>query len=219
MENFLKLLVKMPLFRGISESELETMLPCLDGKTARFQKNEAVFLEGDEVRFLGIVLSGAVQVVREDYYGNRNIVASLGPGELFAETFACAAVKAVPVSVFAAEKSEVLLIDCKKILFPCSSGCSYHKRLIENLLQVIAHKNLFLSGKLDLLSQRTTREKLLSYLSGEAKKAGSNFFTIPFNRQELADYLGVERSAMSAQLGRLRDEGQLEFHRSTFKLL
>lgn len=219
MLKFQQILMDMPLFKGISAEDLEPMLQCLGAQSACYQKNDAVFLEGAQVRSIGVVLSGKIQVVREDYYGNRNIVANLGPGELFAETFACAAVQSVPVSVFAAEKSEIMLLDCKKILSPCPSSCGFHRLLIENLLQVMARKNLFLSGKLDLLSRRTTREKLMAYLSGEAKKAGQSDFVIPFKRQELADYLGVERSAMSAQLCRMRDEGILEFNRNHFRLL
>ncbi len=219
MLKFKQILLDTPLFAGISGQDLEQMFSCLDAQVISYQKNEAVFLEGDKVRFIGLVLSGKIQVIREDYYGNRNIVANLGPQEIFAETFACAGVPSVPVSVFAAEKSEVLRLDCKKILSPCPNSCGFHRKLIENLLQVMARKNLYLSNKLDLLSQRTTREKLLAYLSGEAKKAGQNEFSIPFNRQELADYLGVERSAMSAQLGRMRDEGMLEFHKNHFRLL
>lgn len=219
MLKFQQILLDAPLFVGISGQDLEQMLSCLDAQVISYQKNEAVFLEGDKVRFIGLVLSGKIQVVREDYYGNRNIVANLGPGELFAETFACAGVSSAPVSVFAAQQSEALQLDCQKILSPCPSSCGFHRKLIENLLQVIAQKNLYLSGKLDLLSQRTTREKLLTYLSSEAKKAGQSEFFIPFNRQELADYLGVERSAMSAQLGRMRDEGILTFHKNRFRLL
>lgn len=219
MLKFQETLMNTPLFTGISPGDLEQMLQCLGAQFSCYQKNEAIFLEGTKVQSIGVVLSGKIQVVREDYYGNRNIVAHLGPGELFAETFACAGVPSAPVSVFATEKSEILLLDCKKILSPCPSGCGFHRLLIENLLQVMARKNLYLSGKLDLLSRRTTREKLMAYLSGEAKKAGRSEFAIPFNRQELADYLGVERSAMSAQLCRMRDEGILAFDRNRFRLL
>jgi CRP-like cAMP-binding protein len=168
---------------------------------------------------VGILLSGGVQVFRDDFDGNRAIQATIQPGELFGETFACAGVARLPVSVEADQSSRVLLIRLKRIIETCPSACGFHNRVVLNLLKVLAAKNLLLNRKLEIVSRRTTREKLMAYLSFQARAAGSNHFAIPFDRQGLADYLGVDRSALSAEIGKLRREGVLESDRSVFTLL
>ena len=195
------------------------MLSCLGARTRSLTKNQIIFQEGDPARDVGIVLSGAVQIVKEDYYGKRSIVARIGPGELFGESFACAGVRALPVSVVASEDSLVAIIDCHRITVSCSNACAFHSRMIFNLLRVVASKNLLFNQKIEITSKRTTREKLMTYLLSQAKLHGSDSFTIPYDRQALADYLGVERSAMSTELGKLRREGVLECDKSWFKLL
>ena len=168
---------------------------------------------------MGILLSGGVRVLRDDYDGNRAILAAVGPGELFGETFACAGVGRLPVSVEADRPSRALLIRMKRMIETCPSACGFHNRVVMNLLKVMAAKNLMLNQKLEITSRRTTREKLLAYLSAQARAAGSNRFVIPFDRQGLADYLGVDRSALSAEIGKLRREGVIESERSAFTLL
>ncbi len=218
MENILDLLKKVSLFRDIETADIKSLLTCLSAKTGYFKAKEAIFLAGDKVEFVGIVLSGQVQIVKEDFYGNKNIVASVETGQLFGEAFACADIKTMPVSVFAVEDCEIMLIDFKKIITTCPHTCSFHSKLIYNMLRIVANKNIMLSRKIEFISKRTTKEKLLAYLSSEAKKAGSNSFTIPYNRQELADFLSVDRSAMSAELCKLRDNGILEFDKNNFIL-
>lgn len=218
MKEFFSVLTGCPLFEGIGEEELDGMLNCLGGIEKRAEKGSAVFLEGAPARWVGIVLSGGVQVVREDYYGNRTILAALGPGELFGEVYACAGTETLPVSVLAVKDSVVLLLDCKRVLTSCSSACRFHSRLVSNLLQVVARKNLMLNEKIRIMSRRTTREKLMAYLMDQAKEQGTGEFTIPLDRQGLADYLGVDRSAMSAELSKLRREGVLDCDRSRFRL-
>lgn len=219
MKKYIGLIKAMPLFQGIREEDLKRLLSCLRARIARFGKNQAVFLEGDKADWIGAVLSGGVQIVREDYFGARSIVAAVGAGSLFAESFAFTETKSLPVSIFASEDSDILLLNCEKCLSPCSCSCLFHNRLIRNFLGITAEKNVLLREKIDVLSKRTTREKLMAYLSNEAKKAGSRFFEIPFNRQELADYLGVDRSAMSSELGRLKKDGVLDFTRSRFRIV
>lgn len=218
MKKYFDLLLDSALFQGFSQGNLSAILSCLSARKRKYAKNAAIFLAGDGVGDVGVVLSGGVRVVREDVLGNRAILSEFGPGNLFAEAFACAPAQKVPVSAVTSAESEILFIDCRRILTPCSAACAFHTRLISNLMAILALKNLMLNEKLVVMSGRTTREKLLAYLSGEAEKAGSMAFTIPFNRQELADYLCVDRSAMSAELGKLRDEGLLEFVRSSFVL-
>ena len=219
MDQFEPILSRCPLFEGIRREELAGMLSCLGGRVVTVAKGSPVFLEGDPARFLGIVLSGAVQIVREDYYGNRSVLTVVSPGGLFAEAFACAGLDTLPVSAFAVQASTVLLLDCRKVLTGCSNACPFHNRLARNLLQGIAQKNLILTRKIRFMSQKTTKEKLMAYLLDQAKQNGSPEFVIPYDRQALADFLGVERSAMSAELGKLRDMGYIEVDRRNFRLL
>ena len=218
MKDFFPVLQRCDLFAGIGEADLQGMLACLGADTAAVKKGGAVFSEGEPARYVGVVLEGSVQIVQDDYYGNRSILAQAGPGELIGETFACAGVTALPVSVIAREDSKVMRIDCCRITRSCSQACEFHNRLILNLLQVMAAKNLHFHKKLEITAQRTTREKLMAYLLWQAKEQRSCSFTIPFDRQGLADYLGVERSAMSAELSKLRRDGILDFDRSHFTI-
>jgi len=219
MKNNFCPLNSIDLFRGIASSELEQLLICLSAQKKRYEKGQTVFFSGEPIRRFGIVLSGQVQVVQDDFYGNRSIVANVDAGNLFGESFAYAEMGALPVSVLAAADSELLLIDCRRLTAPCARSCSFHGRLIRNLLHIVSIKNIALTQKIEVISKRTTREKLLAYLSAEAKKAGSNRFQIPFSRQELADYLSVDRSAMSAELSKLRADGILTVHKNQFELL
>ena len=157
--------------------------------------------------------------MREDFYGNRSIVAHIAPSELFGETYACAGVSSLPVSVVADEDSRILLLDSRRIATCCSNACEFHNRVIYNLLRLVATKNLVYDQKIQITSQRTTREKLMAYLLNQAKLQGSNSFTIPYDRQGLADYLEVDRSGLSAEISKLRKEGVLESEKNHFTLL
>ena len=219
MKKYFEVLKTLDLFKGIDESELMPLLSCLSAKEAHYEKGQTVFLSGEKIECFGIVLSGQVQVVQDDYYGNRSIFAKIGTGNLFGESFACAETKTLPVSVITTIESDLLFIDCHRLAAPCANACAFHRSLIQNMLNIIAMKNISLTQKIEFTSKRTTREKLMAYISAEAKKATSNQFSIPFNRQELADYLSVERSAMSAELSKLRDDGILKFNKNQFELL
>lgn len=219
MKEFLPVLQSSPLFTGINADDLQALMGCLGASTVQVRKGGAVFSEGEPAKYMGIVLSGSVQIVQDDYYGNRSILTQAGPGELFAESFACANIPALPVSILAVDDSTVLCIDCCRITRSCSNACQFHNQLVLNLLQVVAAKNLAFHKKLEITAKRTTREKLMAYLMWQAKAQGRNSFTIPFDRQGLADYLGVERSAMSAELSKLRRDGIIDFDRSHFTLL
>lgn len=219
MDKYLDVIKTVPLFREIEENDILSLLKCLGAKKVEYESNTTIFHEGDETSLVGIVLSGEVKIVKDDFYGNRNIVASVSKGHLFGEAFTCADVSTLPVSVLTTCQSVVMLINYKKIITTCSNCCDFHNKLIYNMLKVVANKNVLLNQKLEFISKRTTKEKLLSYLSSEAKKSGSSSFTISFNRQELADFLFVDRSAMSNELCKLRDEGIIEFNKNKFKLL
>lgn len=219
MKKFFPQLYACGLFDEISSDDMDALLSCLKAVTTKYKKGSAVFLEGDSVGRVGILLSGKIHIVREDYYGNRNIVAEITAGEMFGEVFACADIESMPVSVFAEEESEIMFIDCSHVMETCDKGCDFHNALVKNLLRIVARKTLILNRKIDFLSKRSTREKLLAYLSAQAKKAGSSEFTIPFNRRELADFLCIDRSAMSAELSRMQRDGLIRYDRSRFRLL
>ena len=218
MKNYLEVLKNCALFDNINEKELEGLLKCLLAKHKTFKKNEFIFCEDDKPTYVGIVLSGSVCVVKEDFWGNRAILAKLGEADLFGEAFSCAEVERLPVSVVASENTQVLLIDYKRIITTCSSACAFHSNLINNMIKILAIKNIRMTQKIHHIVKRTTREKLLSYLSEQALIYKSDRFKIPFNRQELADYLSVDRSAMSNELSKLRDEGIIEFNKNEFKI-
>lgn len=218
MKNFSQL-KNCVLFSGLAEDEIESMLKCLSAAATEYPKNRMILRVGEAVNAMGVVLDGSVQILREDFWGNRNIIARAAPGQLFAESYACTPGAALGVSVMAETACTVLFLDVRRLLTSCSSACEFHARLIRNLLAVTAQKNLLLNEKISHLSQRTTREKLLSFLSAEALRQGSPSFEIAFNRQQLADYLSVDRSAMSNELCKMRDEGLLNFERSRFELI
>lgn len=219
MKKYMEVLKKCPLFLEIDEEKLEKMLVCLGAKVLAFDKKYTVFAEGNPAKYIGIVLSGSVQIVRMDYYGNRSLLGNAGVAEIFAESFACAQVESVPVTVIANEPSEIMFIDCSHILYTCAKGCEFHKRLIFNLMKNLAVKNIGYHRKIDITSKRTTRDKLMTYLMYCAKKEGNNSFEIPFDRQELADYLEVDRSGLSVEIGKLKKEGIIENIKNRFTLL
>lgn len=219
MDKYLPVLQTVDLFRGLTGDDILALLACLGAQAWPCEKGRIVFASGESTSRFGVVLAGQVQVVQDDYYGNRSILAQMGPGQLFAESFACAEIRPLPVSVIATLESELLFIDCHRLAVPCARACDFHSQLIKNMLTIVSQKNIALTQKIQLTARRTTRARLLAYLALEARQAGSNSFAIPFNRQELADYLAVERSAMSAELAKLRDDGLLRYHKSQFELL
>lgn len=218
MEKYFHILKKCPLFSQIKDNQLTALLHCLDANVKVFKKKETILEEGQPARYIGIVLSGCTQMIQLDYYGNRSIVSTAAPSELFAESFACAEVPSIPLSVVATEPSEVMLIDCRRIIHSCSNACDFHQQMIYNLLKNVAVKNILFHQKIEITAKRSTREKLMAYLTLQAKKAGSQSFTIPFDRQELADYLEVERSGLSAEISKLRKEGILKSDKKHFEL-
>ena len=218
MDEYFDLLSASPLFQGIGADELESMLHCLGARILDVPRGEPVFLEGDSAGFIGIVLQGGIQVVQEDFFGNRSVIHHSQEGDIFAEAFSFTGLDTMPVSGYAVKNSRVMMLSCKKMMTVCSSACSFHNRLVKNLLQLVSRKNLMLNEKIRYMSQKTTREKLLAYLAAQAKQAGSAEFTIPFDRQALADYLGVERSAMAAEISKLRRDGIIETTGSRFHI-
>lgn len=219
MENYIAKLMDCPLFDGVLAEDLSTMMHCLGARIIRVKKGQFILREGDAADAIGIVLTGAAHVIQEDYYGNRSIMARIGPMQIFGESYAFSGIQALPVSVISEEDCELLFLDSHRITTTCCQACAFHNRVIFNLLHLVASSNLLLHQKIQVTSKRTTREKLMTYLLGQAKQSGRNIFTIPYDRQELADYLEVDRSGLSAEISKLRKEGVLESEKSTFKLL
>lgn len=207
------------LFDGVRPEDRVPMLSCLGAKVIDVKKNQVIFQEGAPATTIGIVLEGSVQMVREDYYGNRSIVARIETSGIFGESFACSDVQTYPVTMIAAQDSRVMLIDSRRITVTCCNACEFHNRMIFNMLKLMANNNLVLNEKIEITSKRTTREKLMAYLNAQAKARNSNSFVIPYDRQALADYLEVERSAMSAEISKLRKDGIIECDKSRFHLL
>lgn len=194
------------------------MLSCLETREERFPKDTFLLRTGDTAESIGLVLSGSVLVVQEDIWGNRNILSKAGPGQTFAAAYAFAPGSLLNVSVLAETPVTAMFLNVKRVLNVCPSACEHHSRIIRNLLGELAEKNLRFGEKLTHMGQRTTRAKLMSYFSAEAQRLGTYEFDIPFSRQQLADYLAVERSGLSLELGKMRSEGLLDFHKSHFIL-
>ena len=218
MKEMLSVLRTSGIFSGISEEETEKMLHCLEVRPETFQKDEYILRAGDLVEAFGVVITGKVMIIQEDFWGNRNILAAVGAGHCFAETFACSPGAVLNVSVIAETNVQVLFLNVKRILTTCPSTCSHHNRMIRNLLSELAEKNLRLNEKITHLGQRSRRAKILSYLSAEAQRHGRAEFDIAFSRQQLADYLSVDRSGLSMELSRMQEEGLLEYRKKHFVL-
>ena len=211
-------LIKSPLFQGISYDDLASLVKCLGCSFKEFIKDEIICHAGDPVRDIGIVVNGRVRILKEDAWGNSNIIAEITEGDMFAEAVVCAGVGILPVTVATVQDTLVCFADFSRILSTCASACVFHKHLIRNLIGVFARKNIALAGKMEHITKRTTREKLLSYLMEQSKANGGGSFDIPFDRQGLADFLSVERSALSAEMSKLRADGLIVYRKNRFEL-
>lgn len=219
MEKYIGTLKRTQLFSGVSESEISSMLNCLQAELLFFKKGDYVFREGEHIDKITILLDGKLLVQRDDFWGNRSIVNVIRFGEMFGEAYVAPESGAILNDVIAEEDSTIIFFDVQRILTVCPSACRFHSMVIQNLFFAISEKNRKLVQKIGHMSRRSTRTKLLSYLSEEAKKQNNSHFSIPFNRQQLADFLCVDRSAMSNELCKMRDEGLLEFDKNEFTLL
>lgn len=206
------------LFRGINDKEAEAIMPCINAHLTSYGAGDSIARRGDTLTAIGMVIYGSVQIVDEDFWGNRNIISRIDVGDIFAESYACVPNSQLRENVIASEPSIILYMDIRKMIHTCTNACAFHQRLSQNMIVQIARKNLMLTEKIEQTSKRTTRDKLLAYLSAQAYKQGTPSFDIPFNRQQLADYLSVDRSAMSNELSKLRDEHIIEYNRNHFAL-
>ena len=210
MDKYLQIIASASLFRGIAKTEIAAVLQNLDAQLRVYPRNSFIWQLGEQVTTAGFVVAGSVHILREDYWGRQNILAQLGCGHLFGEVYAC--LRQVP------NGATVIFLDIKRLLAG-SARSEAENRLLHNLLLLMAERNLFLTQKMEYLTKRTTREKLLAYLSEQARLQQSNKLTIPFNRQQLADFLAVDRSAMSGELSKMQADGLIRYKKNNFELL
>ncbi len=219
MKKYIPILKRTQIFAGVGDDEITSMLSCLGARLKTYKKGEYILRQGEHLSDITVLVEGNLYIQKDDYWGNRSILGQIAVGEIFGEAYVAYDSGALLNDVVATEDSAVIFFDVKRILTTCSSGCRFHTVVVQNLFFAISEKNRKLVQKLGHMSKRSTREKLISYLSEQAKKQNSSCFTIPFNRQQLADFLSVDRSAMSNELCKMRDEGLLEFEKNWFRLL
>ena len=214
----LTFLTSTPLFQGVRESELEAMLPCLGAREKRYPKGTIIYHAGDAAYDAGLVLRGSVNIVVNFYWGGSHIFGHVETGQLFAETYAAVSDQPMLCDAVAAEDCAVLFLNLEKLMTTCQNGCAFHNRIIKNLICISARNNLRLSTRMMHTASKSIRERLVSYLSERAQTAGSSRFTIPFSRQQLAEYLGVDRSALSNELSKMQRDGLLTYHKNELSL-
>ena len=207
------------LFQGIAEEDLNAMLYCTGYYLRTYEKGQVVSLEQEEIRHIGVVLSGAVDMVLEDLWGGKTLLVRMGETEMFGETFACSEDNRALATFVAAEDSRVVFIPFHKIMHTCTHSCRFHHQLVENMVKIIAGKNRELLRKVDVVSKKTLREKILAYLSIQAQLQQSRYLELPLGRVELAQYLCADRSALTRELEKMRGDGLIDFHKNTFKIL
>ncbi|MDO4280595.1 MAG: Crp/Fnr family transcriptional regulator [Peptococcaceae bacterium] len=218
MEKYLPILQATPLFADVDASDLLAMLDCLQASVVHYDKGATIFHQGEQIHQIAIVLEGKVHIQSDDYWGNHTILNVIGVGDMIGEAYVAPDSTPIVSDVVCAVESTLIFFEARKILTVCSNACRFHSLVVQHLFFIISAKNRALVKKLGHLSQRTIRAKLISYLSDESKRHGANDFTIPFNRQELADFLSVDRSALSVELSKMRDDGLLDYSRNHFIL-
>ncbi len=219
MREYISILKKTQMFAGIGDEDIASMLSCLGARKKSYKKGEYVLLQGERLEDIVVLVKGALHIQNDDYWGNRSILGEVSVGDMFGEAYTSPKSGALLNDVVAVEDSTVIFFDVKRVITTCASACRFHSMVVQNMFFAISEKNRRLVQKLGYMSGRTTRAKLIAYLSAESKKQGSADFTIPFNRQQLADFLSVDRSAMSNELCKMRNEGLLRFEKNRFWLI
>ena len=211
--------VNSPLFDGVNSEDRKTMLGCIGYHIGTFKKGDIIAFEEENIQHIGIVISGSVDMVKEDLWGNKTMLVRISKNELFGETFACGSDHLSLVTFLVSEDATILFIPFHRVLNSCSMACTFHHRLTENMVRIIANKNRDLMRKLEVMSKRTIREKLLAYLSIQAQIQNARYFEIPLGRVELAEYLCVDRSALTRELVKMKEDGLIDYDRNCFRML
>lgn len=218
MEKYFNQIKNSPLFFGMNEDELRGILECFNARLKSYEAGEMIIRQSDVITNLYLVLEGEVNIEKDTYWGRRIIISKLGVNDNIAMSFvACKAVEST-IDAVAAENTKLLVLNYEKCTSMCQNACARHKVLINNMFEILAKENLELLQKIENVSQKSIRDKLLTYLSNEARKNKNNSFEIPFNRQDLADYLNIDRSAMSFELSKLQKEGLIQYEKNRFLL-
>lgn len=218
MREYLNILKRTKIFEGLADDEILSVLACLSTTVKNFKKNTLIYSEGDTANFIGIIISGEVQTQKIDFSGNANIVSTLYAADLIAAVASYTADRLLPFDVLAASDVEVLCLNNSCLVRTCCKACLFHTKIIENMLRITAEKNLRLSAKIDILTKRTIREKIISFLYSQSKKSKGERFTVNMSRRQMAEYLSVNRSALSRELCKMQNEGLLEFKNNSFRL-
>lgn len=211
-------LTAFPLFAGIGQSDLPAMLQCLGYQVETYQKGSFIAAEGARMEQIGVILQGCVDMIKEDFWGNKTILMRMKKAEIFGEAFTCGSNATATVSFVAAENTTVLLLPFQRVLHTCSRSCAFHRQLIENMVRLLANQNQELMKKVEVVTQKTLREKILAYLSQQGQLQGGEYFEIPLGRSELAEYLCADRSALTRELSKMKQEGLLDYDRNVFRL-
>jgi len=219
MRSYSDFLIDVALFANIEKDKIDGMLDCLGTSKRSYKKGETIFLSGDPVLGVGILISGSVQISQEDVLGNQTILGQVLAGQIFAETIVCAGVEHSPVTTVALLDCEILFLQFKRLVTTCTSACQFHSQLIENMLQILAQKNLIMNRKNRLLSQRSIHEKLKQFFMDMIEQNGTYKFKISFSRNQLADYLCVDRSALSRELSKMQQNGKINFKKNEFEII
>jgi len=219
MKNYLEIIKRVQLFINIIPEDIESLLNCLGAKTKKYTKGDYINYAGNDVTSVGIVLYGSVDIIKEDCFGRRIVLTRISDADIFGEVFACAGIKKSPVSVYSATDSEIMFIDYARIINTCSNSCNFHNKIIQNMIKLIAMKNLLLNKKIDFLVIKGLREKLVLYLFEQYNLQNNLSFSVSYDRAGLAEYLNVDRSAMSRELCKMRDEGLISFNKNNFTLI
>ncbi|NLI61654.1 MAG: Crp/Fnr family transcriptional regulator [Clostridiales bacterium] len=215
---WLQVLVKCPLFEGMDMDQLNSMLECIKPRVLKYNKDEFIALAGNDFKGVGIILSGEAIIVKENVAGNRVIISMIESGEIFGEMAAFSGKPKWPASVIAQQPCNVIFISSKTFVSQCENLCVSHQLLIMNMLKILSQKALILNRKMEYLSIRSIRGKIIHYLLEQYKQNDKNMFTLPLNRNELADFLNIPRPSLSREMCRMRDEGLIDFYRSSIRI-
>jgi len=207
------------LFQGIDANDIESLFHCFQAELRIFANDEFIWMMGDRVEKIGIIVSGEAYIIKEDIMGNRSIMSQIGPKEVFGEAIVCSVMQRSPVSVVTKGDCHVIFLRFLAITHRCRASCTFHGLLIQNMLRILAEKNMQLSAKLEFLGRKSLREKIAAFLLGEYERKGGQSFQIDFDRNALADFLCSDRSALSRELSRMRNEGLIEFRKNEFRLV
>lgn len=218
MQDFMKD-VNSSLFDGINQEERKAMLGCIGYHIGSYRKGEIVAFEDENIKHVGVVLSGAVDMIKEDLWGNKTMLIRARKDDLFGETFACGRDNLSVVTFMVSEDARILFLPFDRVMHSCTMACRFHHQLIENMVRLIADKNRDLMRKVEVVSKRTIREKVLAYLSVQAQLQQTRYFEIPLGRLELAEYLCVDRSALTRELTKMKEEGIIDYDRNCFRML